>query len=361
MVTSRAVTFINNSTPATLVKKEIDLDKCHDENQIVIQVYAASLNPVDLLLHSFAYKYVVGSSMKTYSRDYSGVIVKRGSNVDPKWKVGDKVDGMFKHLYGDQGTLSDYLVLDPSQQVAIVHSTAPPDSKYNEFVVNAAWPLVFGTAYTALFNFGQKLGPDSKILVIGASTSVSYALLKIAKEVLGVKTMVGVCSSKSVDYNKKLGYDYLATYDQGPIPESVGKILVGELNNEKFDLIFDSVGGSDFFPIIDRFLKPKSQNSYYLSIAGDNKIKYSEPSLRDAISPWTILRRLNPFKSFNYGLFLVDSQSEYMELGAKMIKEGTYEPLIDSVYPLEEFQQAIEKQKSNTAKGKIVLKIKGDL
>lgn len=358
MVTWRAVTFINNTTPATLVKKEVDLDECHDENQIVVQIYAASLNPVDLLLQKFANRYVSGSHMKTYSRDYSGVIVKRGDKVDPKWKVGDKVNGMFRHLYGEQGTLSDYLVLDPSQQVAIGHSTTPADSKYDDFVVNAAWPLVFGTAYKALFGFGQKLGPDSKILVIGASTSVSYALLRIAKEELGVKTVVGVCSSKSIDYNKKLGYDYLATYDQGPIPESVGKILVGDLNSEKFDLIFDSVGGYDFFPVMDKFLKPKSENSYYLSVAGDSKIKYSEPSVRAAFSPWPLLRIFNPFKSYNYSIFLVESQHEYMELGAKMIKEGTYEPIIDSVYPLEDFKQAMDKQTSNTAKGKIILKIK---
>lgn len=361
MVTRRAVTFVNNTTPATLTTKEIDLDHYYDENQIVVQVYAAALNPVDLLLHSFANKYLVGSSEKTYSRDFAGVIVKRGEKVDPKWKVGDKVNGMFQHLYGEQGTLSDYLVLDPSQQKAITHFTVPPNSKHNEFVVNAAWPLVYGTAYTALFNFGQKIGPDSKILIIGASTSVSYAVLKIAKEELGVKTVVGVCSSKSIEYNKKLGYDYLATYDQGPIPESVAKILVGDLNNEKFDLIFDSVGGNYFFPVMDKFLKPKSENGWYLTIAGDYKIKYAQPSFLSALSPWPIIRRFNPFKSYNYCSYLLESQSEYMELGAKMIGEGTYEPLIDSVYALEDFQKAIDKQKSNTAKGKVVIKVKEDL
>ncbi|QLQ78048.1 hypothetical protein HG537_0A02950 [Torulaspora globosa] len=359
MVVNRAVTFISHSTPASLGQKELDLDSCYREDEIVVQVYAASLNPVDLLVHSFACWPFIGSYEKTYSRDYSGVIVKRGDKVDPKWKVGDKVNGFYNHVYGYQGSLTDYLVLNPKQQSAITHMPKPADSKYGDFIVNAAWPLVFGTAYSALFNYGQKLGPESKILIIGASTSVSYAMLQIAKHELGVKTVVGVCSSKSIEYNKKLGYDYLATYDQGPIIESVGKILVGDLNNEKFDLIFDSVGNSEFFPVMDKFLKPKKDNSYYISIAGDRKINYSNPRLTDTFS--TIVRVLRPFKSYNYATFFVKSQSDYMELGSKMITEGTYEPIIDSVYPLEDFQTAIDKQKSNRAKGKIVIKVKNDL
>lgn len=358
MVSSRAVTYINKSTPATLVKKELDLDSCYGKDELVIEVHAASLNPIDLLVHAFASWPVVGSDVKTYSRDYSGIIVKRGDNVDPKWKVGDKVNGFFNHLYGREGSLTDYLVLNPKQQCAIAHMNKPAESKYNEFIVNAAWPLVFGTAYSALFNYGQKLGPDSKILIIGASTSVSYAMLQIAKHEIGIKTVVGVCSSKSIEYNKKLGYDYLATYDQGPIIESVGKILVGDLNNEKFDLIFDSVGNSEFFPVLDRFLKPKKENSYYISIAGDKKINYSHPRLRDTFS--TLVRVLNPLKCYNYASFFVASQENYMQLGAKMIREGTYQPLIDSVYPLVDFQQAIDRQKSNRAKGKIVIKVKDE-
>lgn len=356
MVVNRSVTYINNSTPASLMQKELDLDNCYGEHQIVVDVQAASLNPIDLLVHGLASWPVAGSYVKTYSRDYSGVIVKRGDKVDPQWKVGDKVNGFYSHIYGSHGSLSDYLVLNPKEQCGIVHMSKPADSKCDEFVTNAAWPLVFGTAYSALFNYGQKLGPDSKILIIGASTSVSYAMLQIAKHEIGIKTVVGVCSSKSIDYNKNLGYDYLATYDEGPIIQSVGKVLLGDLNNEKFDLIFDSVGNHEFFPVMDKFLKPKKDNSYYITIAGDKKLNYAHPRLRDNLS--AAARVLTPFKSYNYATFFVKPQRNFMELGAKMIKEGTYQPVIDSVYPLKDFQAAIDKQKSNRAKGKVVIKVK---
>lgn len=358
IVTKRAVTYVNNSTPATITTKEIDLNSCYSENEIVIEIYAAALNPVDLLTHAYASPLFAGSSLKTLSRDYCGVIVRRGDSVNPKWKEGDEVNGWYEHLFGEEGSLSTYLVLDPGKQTAIAHIEKSPASQYDEFTFNAAWPLVFGTAYSVLYNYGQKFGPESKILVIGASTSVSYALLQIAKHVLHVGTVVGICNSKSIEYNKAKGYDYLAAYDEGPMIESVGKVLVGNLNNEKFDLIFDSVGNRDFFPVMDKFLKPKSENSHYVTIVGDGKILYKSPSMLQAMSLGMVTRTFNPFRTFNYSLLLLKPNEECMKLGAKLVAEGRYSPVIDTVYPFDEYRDAIEKLRSNRAKGKLVIKVK---
>lgn len=359
-VTNRAITFINSRTPATITSREIDLNRCFSDTEIVIKIHAASLNPIDLLLHHTASRLPFNSHPKTFSRDYAGVIVKVGDKVDRKWKIDDRVAGCFFHLYGEQGTLSDYLILNPSQQKAIAHirDTTEEHLKYDPFVLNAAWPLVFGTAYSALFDYGQKLGPDSKILVIGASTSVSYALVHIAKNFLNVGTVVGVCSSKSFEYNKAAGFDYLVPYDQGPMVEEVGKLLVGTFKNEKFDLIFDSVGNSDFFPVINKFLKPKSENSHYVTIAGDNKINF-KGSMFGMSNIRSFLRTVNPLKDFNYSLEVLPCKQEYMDLGVKLIAESKYIPKIDSVYDFNDYQQAMDRLQSNSAKGKVVLKING--
>ncbi|GAV51780.1 hypothetical protein ZYGR_0AF02510 [Zygosaccharomyces rouxii] len=360
-VVNRAVTFVNSRTPATITTKEIDLNHCFKDTEIVIKINAASLNPIDLMVHNFAWKLPFNSHPKTFSRDYAGVIVKAGDKVDPKWKVDDKVAGSFFHLYGEQGALSDYLILNPKEQKAIAHiqDTAKPDSEYDPFVLNAALPVVFGTAYTALFDYGQKLGPDSKILVIGASTSVSYALVHIAKKILNVGTVVGICSSQSFESNEAAGFDYLVPYDKGPVTEEVGKLLVGSLKNEKFDLIFDSVGNKDFFPVIDKFLKPKSENSYYISVAGDTKLSfYSHPFNMTSVR--CALRAVNPFKSYNYSLEALPCKPEYMDLGVKLIAEGKFVPKIDSVYDFADYQKAMDRLKSNRAKGKVVIRINGE-
>lgn len=361
-VVKRAVTFVNSRTPATITTEEIDLDHCHNESEIVIKIHAAALNPIDLIVHALAFKLPFKSTPNTFSKDYSGVIVKVGGKVDTKWKKGDKVNGCFFHLYGEQGTLSDYLVLDPTKQKAIshIHDFTALDSKYDPFVLNAAWPLVFGTAYSALFDYDQRLGPDSKILVIGASTSVSHALVHIAKKVLNVGTVFGVCSSQSFEHNKEVGFDYLAPYDKGPIIEEVGKLLVGSLKNEKFDLIFDSVGNNDFFPVMDKFLKPKSENSYYITIAGDEKISFTKPNPLNLKSASAIFRSVNPLKSYNYAFELLPCKQEYMDLGAKLVTEGKYSPIIDSVYDFNDYEKAMDRLKSNRAKGKVIIKVNGE-
>lgn len=358
-VSCRAVTYTtNNEKLACLTQSEIDLNTCFSDSEIVIKVHAASLNPLDLVVPHLAYSFVAGKGAKAYGRDYSGVIVKKGKCVADNWEIGDKVNGSYKHFFGERGSFSDYLILDPVKQPFISHMRPLPKEtieKNDEFSVQAAWPLVFCTAYEALTNWRQKLTPDSKILVIGASTSVSNTLVQIAKNHLHVGTVVGVCSKNSIEYNKKFGYDYLAPYDDGSITENVGKILLGDLKNEKFDLIFDSVGNSDFFPVVSKFLKPKSTNSHYVTIAGDNKMNYANPSFLQNI--WMFPRMVNPLRGFNYKLFNATLSGDSIELGQQLLSEGKYKPVIDSVYPIEDFQQAIDRLKNSRAKGKVLVKL----
>ncbi|CCC69688.1 hypothetical protein NCAS_0D01070 [Naumovozyma castellii] len=357
IVTKRAVTFVNNATPATITETELDLNTCFKDNEIVISVEAAALNPVDFTMHDLAYPRFCSSQPKGYSRDYAGVMVRRGAKVEPKWQVGDKVNGLFQHLYGEQGTLANYLILNPKKQASIAHIPPTEDSDQNEFVHAAAWPLVFGSAYNTLFRCGQTFNEDSRILVNGASTAVSNAFIQIAKNQLHVGTVVGICNSASVERNKKLGFDYLVPYNQeGSITDNVEK-LMKENHIGKFDLIFDSVGTSEFYPIMDRFLKPRSENSYYITLAGDEKMKYGKPTFSSVFQYKIPLRTYNPWRKFNFAFFLTEPRSDFMELGSRMIEKGTYVPPIDSIYKFDQFQEAIDRLKSNKAKGKVVVTI----
>ncbi|CCD26483.1 uncharacterized protein NDAI_0H03100 [Naumovozyma dairenensis CBS 421] len=378
IVTRKAVTFINNQTPATITESTLDLDKCYNENEIVIEVHAAALNPVDFLLHEFSNPRLSTKNPKGYSRDYSGIIVRKGAKVAPIWDIGDHVNGMFSHVYGEQGTLTNYLILDPVKQSSISHivqnSSAAIDvgkkvpdeiedrsgTKRDDFVKNAAWPLVFGTAYSCLMEQGQVWDKDSRILVLGASTAVSNCLVQIAKNQLHVGTVVGICSSKSLTYNKEIGFDYTVAYDQGDgfianlrelmkTPEFVGK---------KFDLICDSVGTSEFFPVIQEFLKPRNENSYYVTVSGNEKYDYKNPTLGNFVTISGPVRRFNPWRTFNYKGIIVSPNQAYMDLGNRMITLGRFAPRIDSVYKFEEFQEAIDRLRSNRAKGKVVITIK---
>ncbi|SCW00909.1 LAFE_0D00804g1_1 [Lachancea fermentati] len=358
IVENRAVAFKTRKGPNEIIAEKLDLDSCFTDDEIVIKVHAAALNPVDLLVKAYAYSWIAGCEPKTLSRDYSGVIVRRGKNIK-EFDIGDKVVGSFDHLFGKEGSLSNYLTLDPKKHPSITKMPSFGDSEYDDFVLNAAWPLVFGTAYMGLglLDKSQNLGPDSRILVIGASTSVSNALVQIAKNHLKVKSVVGICSKSSFERNKELGFDHLVAYDEEVVTDGVKKLIDTEFNGGKFDLIFDSVGNSDFIPKIDDFLKPISENSYYRTIVGDAKLKYTSPNLLKTFKPSETFRRFGPFKKYNYRNYLLIPSNTFMVLGAEMIAKKQFVPTIDSVFTFEDHTDAFNRLVSNKAKGKIVVKI----
>ncbi|KAL3234385.1 Protein YIM1 [Nakaseomyces bracarensis] len=365
VVKQRSVVFTTAASEPTLITKDLDLDNCYKEDEIVIHVKCCALNPIDVLVHGLSNRLVAGTGPKTFSRDFSGVIVRKGKNVDKKWNIDDEVNGMFQHLYGEQGTFSDYFIMNPAKNKSIGHINKFPDNTlhYNEddkrddWALNAAYPLIFGTAETVLLDYVKNMGPESRILVIGASTQVSNALVQIAKNDLNIGTLVGVCNENSFEYNNKFGWDHLVSYNGGKTVENVRKLMKTELNNQKFDLIFDSVGNSEFFPIIDEFLKPKSEGSYFVTVVGDNKSDYKTLSFFKAISISTITRFVNPFRCYNYSFAHVLPIDRYMIRAHKMIADKRYEPIIDHIYELDQYREAIDRLKSNRAKGKVVIRI----
>ncbi|CAB4254486.1 similar to Saccharomyces cerevisiae YMR152W YIM1 Protein of unknown function [Maudiozyma barnettii] len=360
-VTQKSITYVNNTTAPTITTKEIDLDTCYNDNEIVIKVHAASINPVDGLTYSACNYFVGGSSLKTFGRDFAGVIVRRGKDVNIKWQLNKKVNGQFKHVWGEKGSFTNYFVCNPEEVRSInTFETRDDDKsskKYNDFIINGAWPLVFGTGYSALHEKGQVWTPESKILVIGASTSVALACVNIAKKILNIGTVVGICNSKAIEHNKERGFDHLIAYNdpEHSTVESIQSLIKNELGGEKFDLIFDAVGSSEFFPVMDTVLKPKSTNSQYITIAGDAVMDFTNKSMLGNFQLGPIKRKLNPFKKFNYDFTMLDNLFTYMELGATMIADGTYSPEIDSVYKFDDFKIAFDRVDTHLAKGKVVL------
>ena len=359
MVENKSVTYVNCNTPLSITSKDINLDTCFTDKEIVVEVHSAALNPIDALLYSFSAGPISGSAPKVYGKDYSGIVVKSGKSVKD-FKVGDQVNGMYvETLTRNQGSLTHYLVFDPILQPAISNIHQAGEASSDVFNMHAAWPLVFGTAYSLLYNYGQKLGPDSKILVLGASTCVGNAVVRIAKEELKVGTVVGTCSSTSVEYNKKFGFDYLIPYNDPKLsaPHYAVDLVNNTFNGEKFDLIADCCGGNTFFPVTSKILKCKNNNGYYITIVGDNKIDYRSPSFLEFLNFRTFFRVVNPFRGYNYAMVMLQPHNNYMKLGSKMIEEGTYTPPIDSVYKFEQFQEAVDRLTSCKAKGKVVVSI----
>ncbi|CDO91809.1 unnamed protein product [Kluyveromyces dobzhanskii CBS 2104] len=348
MVVNRALTYVNSSTPLKIIENEINLDTCYNDKEIVVKIHAAAFNPVDFMLHDFANKWLVGSKTKTIGRDYAGVIVKVGKQVSKEWAVGDKVCGLFDAYFNEQGAMRDYLVFDPESSRTRLLCKIPEfqNPEHNDFVLGASWPLVFSTALQGFTEFGQKFGPESNVLVLGAGTSVGWYVAKIAKELFKVNSVVGTCSAASVE--RCSSCDICIDYKKEDVPLRLKEVISNQLQGQKFDLIYDCAGYNDLLPHIDDYLKPKSENSQYINIPG--KVKYQFDGHNKGFLWKNITSMLRPHTSFNYHLLQIYTTRktppkfyEFLEIATK--KDGYFNPPIDSVYSLDQYHYAEEKIK----------------
>lgn len=223
-------------------------------------------------------------------------------------------------------------------------------SKFNGFDINSSsYAVVYGTVYSVLFEKGQKWTPESKDQIASVSTAVSHCLFQIAKKRkkkhLKIGNVVGICNSKSFEYNKMTEFDHLIPYDEPNELDKIHSFIKETFFGGRFVLIFDSVGTFRFFPIIETVIKPTSENSYYLTFAGKYKLKYKPGQLK-SINRVPLLvntKPFNPWRSFIYDFITLLSRPDYLELATDMASKKEFIPSLDSLFNFENFQNALDR------------------
>ncbi|KAF7819590.1 2-methylene-furan-3-one reductase-like [Senna tora] len=194
------------------------------EDQVLIKVAAAALNPVDYV-RLLGYMKAFDSPLPTTPGfDAAGVVVRVGNAVS-KFKVGDQV-------YGDiivglsepksLGSLAEYTI---AEEKLLCHKP-----RNLSFAEAASLPLAIGTAHGSLQRVGLTAGQS--ILVLGGGGGVGTLVIQLAKHVFGASKVAATCSSGKVEVLKKLGADVVIDYTKEKLEELP----------EKFDVVYDAVG-----------------------------------------------------------------------------------------------------------------------
>ena len=367
-LTFRAINYGSNREKISIRKDKIKLvankDGTYDvpDKKILIKVHSAALNPVDMILYNSAHPLLSFFFGKQgLGRDYSGTIEEIGSVAAKKFdfKVGDEVCGFYRHPFG-KGTCSEYLLIDPTVDKSI--GLKPKNLTMEQA---SSWPLVYGTADTMLgvrnANNKPELNKESKVLIIGASTSVGRYLLQICSKKYHIRDIVAVCSPKSEQAVRELGATSVIDYtklskDQGGIYPLAQKLAA----SGKFDMILDCVGNSDFLDDT-RMGNTLKSNGDYVTINGDDKSDYDTNSIMKAFKNFDplfrMVRKVFGRLPYSYQLVFTEPDKAWIDRGIEGFEDGTYQVQIDSVYKFENFEEAIERLKSNRATGKVVIKI----
>jgi len=88
-------------------------DPVAGRKQVLIEVKAVSINPVDYKLNNIDTRFIPGAKLpKIVGSDFAGII-RTPSEGESKFKAGDRVYGAVSIFFGKPGSLAELLVTAP--------------------------------------------------------------------------------------------------------------------------------------------------------------------------------------------------------------------------------------------------------
>jgi NADPH:quinone reductase-like Zn-dependent oxidoreductase len=218
----KAVVMRKYGTPDVLEIANISRPQI-DDNQVLVEVYASSVNPVDWKIRKGNLKLFMRKKLPCIlGGDIAGRVVEVGNKVQ-FFRVGDEVFG--KIDISKNGAYAEYVATSAS------HLALKPQNM--NFEEAATLPLAGLTALQALRNMGG-IRKGMNVLINGCSGGVGSFAVQLAKA-YGCK-VTGVCSNRNMQFAKDLGADRVIDYTQQEIVSL----------QEEYDIFFDVVGNQEY-------------------------------------------------------------------------------------------------------------------
>jgi NADPH:quinone reductase-like Zn-dependent oxidoreductase len=309
------------------------------DNEVLIEVRAASVNPLDGGLmkgRPYSARILLGLRKPKDTRpgrDVAGQVEACGRNVT-QFKPGDEVFGscisdpqdsgasVWVHC---QGAFAEYVCAPESTLVT------KPDNVTFEQAASA--PLAAFTALQGLRDKGQ-IQPGQKVLINGAAGGVGTFAVQIAKS-FGAE-VTGVCSTRNVDMVRSIGADHVMDYTQEDFTKS----------GQRYDVIFDCVLNHSL-SACRRVLNPKG---IYIGVGGSGSrwmIGLLAPLIKALV--------LSPFVSQKLVSVMAKPSKEDLTIMRELMATGKVTPVVDRCYSLSEVPEAIRYLEEKHARGKVVI------
>ncbi len=299
--------------------KEIETPKPRPD-EVLINVEAASINPIDWKIRNGSLKLLFGSKFPMIlGFDIAGVVAETGSGIT-KFKQGDSVYARSSNKPGGAY----------AQCIALKENVVALKPKNLDFGHAAAVPLACLTALQALRDKAD-FKPGHHILILGGSGGVGSFAIQLCKAVGA--TVTSTCSTDNMRLVKELGADFVIDYKKEDINKS----------KDRFHIIFDTVGKSNFWAI-KHLLRP---HGTFISTHPEKEF------INQIIT--SIMGVLGGKKS---KWILLKTNSKDLEYVTDLIESGKIKPIVDRVYPLDEIANAHRYSETGKAKGKIVIDIR---
>jgi NADPH:quinone reductase-like Zn-dependent oxidoreductase len=280
------------------------------DNEILIHVKAASVNPVDYKIRSGEFKKGEIKLPTTLGRDVAGVVESVGRNVR-NVKPGQEV---YAFLGAKSGGYAEYAIAEQNE--------VSPKPDRLDFVEAAAVPLAAETAWQALFDHGE-LKQGERVLIHGAGGGVGHFAVQFAKA--KGATVIATASKEDVNFVSELGADRVIDHKAEDFEKTVREV----------DLVIDLIGG-----------ETQKKSWTVLKDGGRMVSVLEQPSKEEAER-----------KHAKAVVFMAQPKAEQLEEIGELISDNKVTVAVSKVLPLEEAKEAHERLEHEHSQGKLVLTV----
>jgi NADPH:quinone reductase-like Zn-dependent oxidoreductase len=316
----KAIRFPRYGSPDVLRLEDVETPELEADDQVLVRVRAASVNPVDWhRLRGEPWLLRAGEGLLKpkdpwLGADLAGVVEAVGPKVTSV-RPGDEVFGMSIRTLAEVARVTDQAVVPKPANVS--------------FEEAGAVGVAALTALQGLRKGATEAG--ARVLVNGASGGVGTYAVQIAKA-LGAE-VTGVCSTRNVELVRSLGADHVVDYTREDFTRG----------GERYDVILDAVANRSVRRL-RRVLEPRGTIVWVGGAKG-----------RTGGRP--LLRLVGAVKRRGVVVFIAKRDRDDLLFLSGLLERGELRTVIDRTYPLDETAEAIRRLETGRARGKIVVTI----
>ena len=305
-------------------------------DDILVQVHAAGLNPIDTMIPKGAFKPFLKFQLPaTLGSDLAGVVVEVGSRVR-RFKPGDAVFASIFDL--GLGSLAEFAVV-PESAAALKPANL-------DFVQAASVPMVALTTWQALKERAN-VQPGQRVFIPAGAGGIGTFAIQLAKY-LGA-TVATTTSAGNVALVRSLGADEVIDYQQ----QEFETVL------RDYDVVLGTLRGDSIEKSL-QILKPKGK---VVSLIGPPDAAFGRARgmnfpmvfLFGLLSRKIIHRAAKRGVEYSF-LFVHPDGCQLAEIG-KLLESGKIRPVIDKVFPFDQAKDALAYLEKGRARGKVAVQL----
>jgi NADPH:quinone reductase-like Zn-dependent oxidoreductase len=305
----KAIQYNDYGNSDVLKQVEVPVPSVQNGNDVLVQVKAAGVNPIDIKIRMGFMKAVRPVEMPFIpGGEAAGIIVAIGDDVSA-FKVGDEVIALTKtNAYAEYVTANESFVVAKPQGLS--------------FAEAASIGVNIGTAQSVLFIAG-KLEKGQSVLIQGGSGAVGGTMVQMAKAAGAY--VIATASGKGVALAKSFGADEVIDYKLQDVASLIKDV----------DLVADTAGGEAQAKLF-QVLKP---GGVLLSIV--------VPPSQELAAQYRV----------KASFVAANISAQTLQNGIELLKIGKFKPVVAKVFKLEEAAVAQDFLTAGGVNGKVILSI----